>query len=99
MNEAERMNTAMSRIRDQQDNNNQLLLPDERSLNSGQVAGVPMNVVQNPFKERHQSASMASQHRHKQPNLDGGLLYGVSDRDQWLLARDEEITIQDSQQE
>ena len=49
--------------------------------------------VQNPFKERHQSASIASQHRHKQANLDGGLLYGVNERDQWLLAKDDEITI------
>ena len=49
--------------------------------------------VQNPFKERHQSASIASQQRHKQANLDGGLFYGVNERDQWLLAKDDEITI------
>ena len=38
----------------------------------------------NPFKDRHPSQSAAS-------NFDGGPLYGVNERDNWLLAKDEVI--------
>ena len=41
------------------------------------------SVIDNPFKERHPSQSAASY------QLDGGLLYGVSERDNWLLTKDE----------
>ena len=37
---------------------------------------------QNPFKDRHPSQSAAS-------NFDGGPLYGVHERDNWLISRDE----------
>ena len=37
----------------------------------------------NPFKDRHPSQSAAS-------NFDGGPLYGVHERDNWLLSKDQE---------
>ena len=84
-NDAERMNCAMTRIREMQDGQtsaNAAPVTDDRSQTSG------MHVQQNPFKDRHQSAMSGTSGK----QLDGGLFYGMNERDQWLLAKDAPTT-------
>ena len=82
------MNSAMARIREQE----------------GKYQTIPQGIIQdsdqkpildrthsnanvnNPFRTRHPSASAVSNNAN---NYDGGLLYGISERDNWLLAKDE----------
>lgn len=46
---------------------------------------------ENPFKDHRPSHHSTMNVSQKNSNFDGGPLYGVSERDNWLLAKDEAV--------
>ena len=82
------MNSAMARIREQEGKfqtipNGMIQDSDQKPILDRTHSNA---IVNNPFRTRHPSASAVSNNAN---NYDGGLLYGVSERDNWLLAKDD----------
>ena len=82
------MNSAINRIREQEGKFS--TIPQGMIAESDQKPHLDRThsnaIVNNPFRTRHPSVSAVSNTAN---NYDGGLLYGVSERDNWLLAKDE----------
>ena len=79
--DAVRMNSALNRIKDYSTQQQMYGAPSQASKIT--YSNNKPQPYDNPFKENVSQANT--------PNFNGGPLYGVSERDNWLLAKDEEV--------